>query len=77
MEFSVLDAKTQLSRLLQLAEKGEEVIISRHGKPVVQLQPITKKRRKLGGEAHLEPFPEGWEKPMTAEEAEAFLNGRK
>ena len=77
MEFSVLDAKTHLSRLLQLAEKGEEVIICRHGKPVVQLHPMTKKGRKLGSEAHLEPFPDGWEKPMTAAEAEAFLNGRR
>jgi antitoxin (DNA-binding transcriptional repressor) of toxin-antitoxin stability system len=57
MPFNFLDAKTHLSRLLQLDEKWKEVISSRCGKPVVQLQPTNNKSRKLGSEAHLEPFP--------------------
>ena len=31
------EAKTQLSRLLALVEKGEEIVIARNGKPIAKL----------------------------------------
>lgn len=34
------EAKTQLSRLVERAEAGEDVILQRNGKPVVRLVPI-------------------------------------
>jgi prevent-host-death family protein len=37
MEVSVYAAKTQLSRLLDRAAKGEEIVITRHGRPVAKL----------------------------------------
>jgi prevent-host-death family protein len=33
------EAQSQLARLIGLAEKGEEVVIAREGKPVVRLVP--------------------------------------
>ena len=36
---NVREAKTQLSRLPARAEAGEEVVIARHGDPVVRLVP--------------------------------------
>jgi prevent-host-death family protein len=36
----VHEAKTTLSRLLEAAESGEEVVITRHGKPIVRLAPV-------------------------------------
>jgi prevent-host-death family protein len=43
-------AKSQLSRLLDAAVAGEEVIIAKAGKPIARLVPIERKqeRRKLG-----------------------------
>jgi prevent-host-death family protein len=43
------EAKTRLSELVQNAEKGENVVICRNGKPVVQLFAISnpRKRRNL------------------------------
>ena len=38
--FSVREARTHLSRLIARAEAGEEVVITRDGKPVVRLEPI-------------------------------------
>jgi prevent-host-death family protein len=38
--YSVADAKNGLPRLIDLALEGQEVIISRHGKPVAELRPI-------------------------------------
>ena len=40
------DAKTHLPRLLRAAERGETVIITRHGKPVAQLGPVQDRRRE-------------------------------
>jgi prevent-host-death family protein len=37
---SVADAKNQLSELINRALKGEGVVITRHGHPVVELKPI-------------------------------------
>lgn len=41
VQVNVLEAKTQLSRLLDRAEAGEEVIIARAGQPVVRLVPVS------------------------------------
>jgi prevent-host-death family protein len=38
-EYSVADAKNTLSKLIDRALDGEEVVITRHGKPVVELRP--------------------------------------
>ena len=40
MIFTVHQAKTQLSRLIAAALKGEEVVIARGDKPVVRLTPV-------------------------------------
>lgn len=43
-------AKTQLSRLLERAEAGEEIVIGRAGKPVAKLVPYVPDRpRRLFG----------------------------
>lgn len=40
--FSVAEAKNNLSKLIDLALKGERVTITRHGAPVVELRPAQK-----------------------------------
>ncbi|MBN9405646.1 MAG: type II toxin-antitoxin system Phd/YefM family antitoxin [Burkholderiales bacterium] len=37
----LFEAKTHLSELVARAERGEEVIITRHNKPVAKIVPIT------------------------------------
>jgi prevent-host-death family protein len=37
----LFEAKTHLSELIARAERGEEVVITRHNKPVAKLVPIT------------------------------------
>jgi prevent-host-death family protein len=37
---NVQEAKTRLSQLLAAAERGEEVVIARGGRPVVRLVPV-------------------------------------
>ena len=44
---SVAEAKNWLPELIDRALKGEDVVITRHGKPVVELKPIPKPPRKV------------------------------
>jgi prevent-host-death family protein len=40
MQISVTDAKGQLTELVRRSEKGEEVVLTRHGQPVARLVPV-------------------------------------
>ena len=65
MQVNVQEAKAQLSRLLDAALAGEEVVIAKAGKPVVRLTPIAVTDRKPGAaagkaqltDAFFEPLP--------------------
>jgi prevent-host-death family protein len=45
---NIHDAKTHLSRLVERAEHGEEVVISRAGHPVAKLVPLTRDAHRSG-----------------------------
>ena len=75
MEVTVHEAKTQLSRLLKLAEDGETVTIVRRGVPVARLTPVpARSARRLGWEEGT--VADSALRPMTDEEADEFLSGR-
>jgi prevent-host-death family protein len=67
MEVSTAEAKNRLPELIRAVEDGEQVVITRHGRPVAQIAPPPPERRKarfdgMKGRIHL--FP-GWDDPMT------------
>ena len=72
------EAKTQLSRLLELVEEGETITIARHGKPVADLVRTRRIGLPIGIAADdpLVPPGDDWWKPMSDEEAEEWLEGR-
>jgi prevent-host-death family protein len=39
-EVGAFEAKTHLSRLLDQVERGETIVITRHGRPVARLTPV-------------------------------------
>ncbi|MBS0366300.1 MAG: type II toxin-antitoxin system prevent-host-death family antitoxin [Proteobacteria bacterium] len=43
---NIHEAKTQLSRLVARVERGERIVIARAGKPVAQLSPPARPRRR-------------------------------
>jgi prevent-host-death family protein len=65
---TIYKAKTQLSKLIEQVERGEEVIITRGKKPVVRLVPYLRERPRRGfgsmkvratiGAEFWEPLPE-------------------
>ena len=74
MDVSIADAKNRLPELIRAVEGGEIIVITRHGKPVAQLSPAPKSRRKakLGGmKGRIQLLP-GWDEPVDLED---FLAG--
>ena len=68
-QFSVHDAKTNLSRLIAEALAGGEVVIARGNVPVVRLVPVEPKGRRqfgaLKGRISLDP---GFDEPLPEDE---------
>ncbi|MGW4464338.1 type II toxin-antitoxin system Phd/YefM family antitoxin [Micromonospora sp. NPDC004704] len=48
MQFNIHDAKTNLSRIIDRVEHGEEIIISRAGNPVAKVIPLTRRVDRSG-----------------------------
>jgi prevent-host-death family protein len=67
-------AKTQLSRLVEAAASGEEIIISRAGKPVAKLVPLTSppSKRVLGGMSGRLRIPADFDAPLPPEVLDDF-----
>jgi prevent-host-death family protein len=78
MQLNVHDAKTQLSRLLEMVEQGETVTIARHGKPVADLIQTRSSSFPLGAGRGSQLVPPGdeWWQPMTDHEAEDWIDGK-
>ncbi len=70
------EAKTRLSELVARAERGEEVIIARNGKPVAKLTPVNGDRPKprvFGRDRGKFTVPENFNEPDP--EIEAMFYG--
>ncbi|MGH2785549.1 MAG: type II toxin-antitoxin system Phd/YefM family antitoxin [Actinomycetota bacterium] len=73
-EVNVYEAKTHLSRLLDRAAEGEEIVITRHGRPVARLGPIRgqMKSRKLGSMRGRIRMSDDFDAPLPEEILAAF-----
>ena len=47
MDISIVEAKNRFTELIRAVEDGQEVIITRHGKPVAQIGPAPSTRRRV------------------------------
>ena len=67
-------AKTHLSRLVDEAVAGEEIIIAKAGKPMVRLVAVTtrKERRGFGALKGRLTVPDDFDEPLPPEILEAF-----
>jgi prevent-host-death family protein len=67
-------AKTQLSRLVDAAAAGEEIIIAKSGKPVARLGPLVRpqRKRRLGILTGKLRVPEDFDAALPDEVIEAF-----
>ncbi len=67
MQFSMLEAKSHLSKLVKAALAGEDVVIANHGKPVVRLVKLADqpKTRGYGAWTGLIEMADDWDSPET------------
>ncbi|MDQ2773414.1 MAG: type II toxin-antitoxin system prevent-host-death family antitoxin [Acidobacteriota bacterium] len=74
MDVSMADAKNRLPELVRAVEGGEEVVITRHGKPVAQITPPPPERRRIqwGSMRDRVKFLPGWDDPV---DLDRFLKG--
>ena len=47
-QFNIHDAKTNLSRISERVEQGEEIVISRAGTPVAKVVPLSRRVNRTG-----------------------------
>lgn len=71
---NIYDAKTQLSKLLDKAASGEDVIVSRNGKPLARITRLDEPKRKvrfgvLKGKVKISP---DFDAPLPASELAKF-----
>jgi prevent-host-death family protein len=70
MEIGTAEAKNRFTELIRFVEDGEQVVITRHGRPVAQITPppTAPRKARLGGmKGRIRLLP-GWDDPITEEE---------
>lgn len=73
MQINIHEAKTHFSKLLARVINGEEIIISKAGKPVAILVPLSDKGpRKPGSAKGKLVIHENFQEPLPAEILESF-----
>lgn len=74
---NIHEAKTHLSRYVEQAAAGEEIIIAKAGKPLARLVPLQAETppRKLGLLAGKLKVPDNFDEPLPDEILEDFLEG--
>jgi prevent-host-death family protein len=67
MQYNIHAAKTNLSKLIEAVQRGEEVIIAKNDVPVAEIVPI-KRKFKFGTMSHLKGTVPDFLEPMSEEE---------
>lgn len=71
---NIHEAKTHLSRLLERVAAGEEILISKAGKPMAKLTPLSKPQvnRVPGLDKGIIQIPDDFDAPLPNELLELF-----
>jgi prevent-host-death family protein len=77
-QVNIHQAKAELSKLVERAEAGEEILIARAGGPVAKLVPLGRGqgRRKLGLLDGKFSIPDDFNKPLPSSILRAFEGGK-
>jgi prevent-host-death family protein len=73
MEVNIHEAKTHFSKLLRRVVAGEEIIISKAGKPIAKVVPIgARVRRRFGLDRGLFAVPDDFDAPLPGDVLDTF-----
>lgn len=62
---TLAEAKTHLSHLLDQVEAGEEVVITRRGRPIARISPVEKPKHPIKSLAEFRSRMPGWRKSSS------------
>lgn len=62
---NLAQAKAHLSELLDKVEGGEEVVITRHGRPIAHISPVARPKRPVRSLADFRAKMPAWRKSST------------
>ena len=65
------EARKNFSELLELAHRGEEIIVAKAGKPYARLVPLEPHRERTPGH-YPDEIPDSFFEPLPAEELEEW-----
>ena len=73
---NLYEAKLNLSRLVERAAAGEEIVIAKNGKPMAKLVPLPARPKRVPGlwKGKVWESPDCWA-PMSAEELKLWYEG--
>lgn len=71
---NIYDAKTHLSKLINDALSGEEIVIAKHGEPLIMLTPFqqTEQKRKGGQLSGILDISDNFDDPLPKDILDAF-----
>jgi prevent-host-death family protein len=73
MEVNIHEAKTHLSKLLRRVAAGEDIVISRAGRPIAKIVPfVAPERRRFGIDRGVFEVTEDFDSPLPAEVVASF-----
>ena len=65
------EARKNFSELLELAHRGEEIIVAKAGKPYARLVPLEPRRERTPGR-YADEIPDSFFEPLSNEELEVW-----
>ncbi|MFP6663863.1 MAG: type II toxin-antitoxin system Phd/YefM family antitoxin [Deltaproteobacteria bacterium] len=74
MDISIYEAKAALSKLVRRAAAGEEIVITRHGRPAARIVALRSAgaKRQLGALAGRLEVPDDFDAPLPDDLLDAF-----
>lgn len=78
-KYNMYEAKTNFSKIINLVEHNEEVLISRNGKPVTKIIPFVEKptgKRKFGTLRGKIKVNKDFDKPLPEDLIDSFYSGK-
>jgi len=73
VEVNIHQAKTHLSRLIEQALAGEDIVIAKAGAPLVRLVRIERDKPKLGTARGQFQLKDGWDDALTDKEIDELF----
>jgi prevent-host-death family protein len=73
VEVNIHEARTHLSRLIERAVAGEDVVIAKAGHPLVRLVRVEQQRPVLGSARGACVLNDSWDEPLTGDEIEELF----